>query len=75
MKTKDEQIIKDATTHNTPIFVLTMKDSCTLETLQSYLEICTKRNCPVEHLEGIRERIAEFSKFQVDNWNEVNLPD
>lgn len=75
MTTKDKKIIEDSEREGIPIFVLTAKDECCIESINRYLSICTILGCDEEHLDGIYARIEEFEEWQNKNQNKVKLPD
>jgi PHP family Zn ribbon phosphoesterase len=75
MTPKDTKIIADAEKTGTPIFVLTAKDQESLKTLMDYSWNCQKAGCDPSHIDGIANRIKEFSEWQRTHANNVKRPD
>ena len=74
MTKKDKKIIEDSERDGIPIFVLTAKDRNSLETLKKYLNICIDTS-PNKHVNGIVDRLFEFSDWQIENRDIVKYPD
>ena len=75
MTDKDKKIIEDAEREGIPIFVLTAKDMCTVQTLRKYKEICATAGCDKTHVNGIQERIVELDIWGCENPEKMKLPD
>ena len=70
---KDEQIIKRAKKDKIPIFVFIATDVLALKVLAKYEEECKLASCTQEQIDGVNERIHEFTEYQATNL--TKLPD
>lgn len=75
MTKKDKKIVEESEREGFPIFVISAKDACSLQAIGMYQSLCHSRECGIEHIKGVQERLDEFRKWQSLNPDKVKIPD
>lgn len=58
-----------------PYFTLRAKDYCAISALAQYLDYCGECGVSKDHLDGIKEALHDFDRWQRGHKDKVRLPD